>query len=126
MHQQRAAITCLLLHLSFFSSIARSLAFLKQFVQDEVSCQQIPSADFCLQQIFFLSADLFFVSKCLCRHHGNEAYAGVFSFTPAGFLTETFFSFCRYSCWLQSRLHLFGQTFQRRNHFRLMSGWRIC
>ncbi len=63
-------------------------------------CQQIPSADFCGQQIFFLSADsiskflssadLFFVSKCLCRRHGNDAHAGIFSFAPACFLLEKF------------------------------------
>jgi hypothetical protein len=55
-------------------------------------CQQIPSADFCCQQIFFLSADsiskflltadFFFVSKCLCRHHLNDAHAGIYSFAP--------------------------------------------
>ena len=63
-------------------------------------CQQIPSADFCSQQILFLSADsiskflssadLFFVSKCLCRRHGNDAHAGIFSFAPARFLPEKF------------------------------------
>ena len=65
------------------------------------TCQQILSADFCHEQIFFLSADsksiflssadLFFDSKCLCRHHGNDAHAGVFSFAPACcFLMEKF------------------------------------
>ena len=63
-------------------------------------CQQIQSADFCCQQNIFLSADslskflstadFFFVSKCLCRRHGNDAHTGIFSFAPAWFLTETF------------------------------------
>ena len=63
-------------------------------------CQQIPSADFCCQQIFFLSADsiskflssadFFFVSKCLCRRHLNDAHAGIVRFAPACFLTEKF------------------------------------
>jgi hypothetical protein len=63
-------------------------------------CQQIPSADFCRQQIFFLSADsisiffssadFFFVSKCLCRRHLNDAHAGIVRFAPACFLTEKF------------------------------------
>ena len=63
------------------------------------------SADFAFisrfrQQIFFLSADsiskflssadLFFVSKCLCRCHQNDAHAGICRFAPAGFLSETF------------------------------------
>ncbi len=63
-------------------------------------CQQNPSADFCRQQIFFLSADsiskflssadLFFVSKCLCRCHGHDAHAGMYRFAPAAFLSEKF------------------------------------
>ena len=62
--------------------------------------QQNPSADFYRQQIFFLSADsiskflssadLFFVSKCLCRRHGNDAHAGICRFAPASFLSEKF------------------------------------
>jgi hypothetical protein len=67
---------------------------------DFVSCQQIPSADFCRQQTSFLSADsiskflssadFFFVSKCLCRRHLNDAHAGIVRFVPACFLTEKF------------------------------------
>jgi hypothetical protein len=63
-------------------------------------CQQIPSADFCSQQIFFLSAnsiskflssaDFIFVSKCLCRRHLIDAHAGIVRFAPAYFLTEKF------------------------------------
>jgi hypothetical protein len=63
-------------------------------------CQKILSADFCRQQIFFLSADsiskflssadFFFVSKCLCRRHLNDAHAGIVRIVPASFLTEKF------------------------------------
>jgi hypothetical protein len=63
-------------------------------------CQQIPSADFCRQQIFFLSADsiskifvlsrFLFVSKCLGRRHLNDAHAGIVRFAPACFLKEKF------------------------------------
>ncbi len=51
--------------------------------------------------MFFLSADsiskflssadfFFFVSKCLCRRHINDAHAGIVRFAPACFLTEKF------------------------------------
>jgi hypothetical protein len=39
---------------------------------------------------FLSSADFFFVSKCLCRSHLNDAYAGIIRFAPAYFLTEKF------------------------------------
>ena len=32
----------------------------------------------------------FFVSKCLCRRHLNDAHAGIVRFAPAYFLTEKF------------------------------------
>jgi hypothetical protein len=75
-------------------SIISSLAFLKQVVREEFSvsrfrfCQQIPSADSFSK--FLLSADWFFVSKCLCRRHENDAHACMFSFAPACFFSEKF------------------------------------
>ena len=82
--------------------IASSLAFLSRLCKKKFPvtrfrfCQQ----NFCSQQIFFLSADsiskflssadLFFVSKCLCGRHGNDAHAGIFSFAPACVLPEKF------------------------------------
>jgi hypothetical protein len=39
---------------------------------------------------FLSSADFFFVSKCLCGRHLNDAHAGIVWFAPACFLTEMF------------------------------------
>jgi hypothetical protein len=87
-------------------SIAKCLSFLKQILKEEVSCQQILflsadsvsrflwSADLLFvsrfyKQIFVISR-FFFVSKCLCRRHLNDAHAGIVRFAPACFLTEKF------------------------------------
>ena len=103
----------------------------KFLVSRNLFCQQIPSADFCRQQIFFLSADsiskfllsadLFFVSKYLCRRHGHDAHAGIYSFAPGLLLVGEVFAFGRRAISLLWWFHSFCRTFQEvrppcRNH----------
>ena len=89
---------------------------------------KIPSADFCSQQIFFLSADsiskflsvsrFVFVSKCPCRPHGNA---------PSSVLHQPVS--CRESFCLRlarilllSQFHSFCGTFLGRRHARSSAG----